>query len=96
MDREVGSFHVDFAFPHLVFLYYVNDSDGPTTILNKKCFMGNNKVFDDFEENDVIQRVDPKKGRAVIFDGLYYHAGGIPKNTPRCVVNFDLSLPNIK
>lgn len=94
LNREVGSFHVDYSFPHLVFLYYINDSDGPTVILNKKCVMGRSKVFDEYEESDVLQKIDPKKGRVVIFDGMHYHAGGIPKNKPRCVINFDISVEN--
>lgn len=92
LNREVGFFHVDYSFPHLVFLYYINDSDGPTIILNKKCVMGKSKIFDDYNESDVLKKVYPKKGRVVIFDGMYYHAGGIPKNKPRCVVNFDLTI----
>lgn len=82
--------HVDRKCPHLVFLYYVSDSDGDTVLFNKRC----EHVDDQFLEKDVIlqpiQRISPKKGRVLIFDGLIYHATGIPKRKKRCVVNFNV------
>lgn len=90
-EKDNGPFHVDFKYPHIVFLYYVNDSDGDTLITKKK-YDFSNQTFDEMDESEIVERVSPKKGRVVIFDGLYYHSGGIPKNNPRCVINFDLSL----
>jgi hypothetical protein len=97
-EKNHGPFHVDFKYPHMVFLYYVNDSDGDTLITNKK-YDFSNQTFDELDESQIVERVSPRKGRVVIFDGLYYHSGGIPKISPRCVINFDLSrslLVNIK
>jgi 2OG-Fe(II) oxygenase superfamily len=68
--------HVDFPYPHTVLLYYVNDADGNTVFFNK--------------QKEVVQEVEPKKGRLLVFDGTIYHGGGIPKQNPRCVVNFDI------
>jgi len=68
--------HVDFPFPHTVVLYYINDADGET-------------VFFD-TQGKITQRVKPKKGRVLVFDGSLYHGGGIPKLGPRSVVNFDI------
>jgi len=85
-------FHVDLTVDHVVFLYYVNDSDGPTIISNKRYdskigqSLGNNTISEAFE------KVTPKKGRVVIFNGLFYHAAGIPKKNNRCILNFDLSI----
>jgi hypothetical protein len=69
--------HVDYPGEHTVCIYYVNDADGDT-------------VFFDKAGKNIIQRVTPKKGRVVLFDGKILHGGGIPKNGPRCIVNFDL------
>tara|TARA_B100001778_G_C18097302_1_gene410167 strand:+ start:32 stop:529 length:498 start_codon:yes stop_codon:yes gene_type:complete len=33
------------------------------------------------------QRVTPKQGRVVIFDGSIYHAGSQPHQSPRCIIN---------
>tara|TARA_B100000965_G_C19275548_1_gene619243 strand:- start:50 stop:595 length:546 start_codon:yes stop_codon:yes gene_type:complete len=69
--------HVDRYDFHYTVLYYVNDSDGPT------------KIFD-YKGGKVIQEIEPKKGRAVIFTGDTYHASSSPKNhNNRIVVNYN-------
>ncbi len=68
--------HIDFPVPHTVLLYYVNDADGDTVFFNKK--------------KEVVEEVQPKKGRLLAFDGTVYHGGGIPRTGPRCVVNYNL------
>jgi hypothetical protein len=35
-------------------------------------------------------RVTPKQGRAVIFDGKYYHTARQPKDKLRCIINFNI------
>jgi hypothetical protein len=55
-------------FPHLVCLYYINDSDGPT-------------YFYTNQEN-ASHRIIPKKGAALIFDGSILHAGSNPVQFP--------------
>jgi hypothetical protein len=89
-EENHGPFHVDFKYPHIVFLYYVNDSDGDT-LISKKRYDFVHQTISEIEDSEIIEKITPKKGRAVIFDGLLYHSGGIPKNKPRCVINFDLS-----
>jgi hypothetical protein len=66
--------HVDLKYedgriiPHLVCLYYINDSDGPTFFYDK-----------DF---NIIEMVNPQKGSAVIFDGQIMHSGTNPYENP--------------
>lgn len=67
--------HTDRSEEHLGLIYYVNDSDGDT-------------IF--FEGDKELQRVTPKKGRIVLFDGSTLHAGGFPTDNPRCIVNYNL------
>ena len=67
--------HTDRPEEHLGLIYYLNDSDGDT-------------VF--FEDEKIIERVSPKKGRIVLFDGNTLHAGGYPSDTPRCIVNYNI------
>jgi hypothetical protein len=72
--------HVDMNLEHLVLLYYVNDSDGPTVFYEKK-----NNNF------KVIKKINPSKGSFVVFDGDIYHSSTPPqKNNYRCVVNINL------
>ena len=56
-------------------IYYVNNSDGDTIFFN-----------DNLKE---IKRVNPKKGRAVLFDSNILHCGSNPiKSDVRGVINF--------
>lgn len=84
------TFHIDILIPHIVFLYYINDSDGDTIILDKKYDNENNFLSGNLNDYSVLERVTPKKGRAVIFDGYHYHAAGLPKNRNRAVLNFNM------
>jgi hypothetical protein len=77
-DQKNYEPHTDLPFDHMVVLYYVNDADGETVF------------FDD--NNNIIQSVEPKKGRAVLFDGKILHGGGIPTKGPRCIVNYDIQV----
>ena len=72
--------HVDNLSPHIVFLYYVCDSDGDTFIFST-----------DKDDSTVTKQVSPKKNRALIFDGGIYHASSKPKDSNRCVINFNLN-----
>ena len=69
--------HTDMVDDHIVAIYYVNDSDGDTFI-----FDNNNKI---------LKRITPKKGRFLLFDGSLKHAGSHPYYSKyRVVVNFDV------
>ena len=81
-DRSVDTAHVDlFNREHLVALYYVCDSDGDTIIYNER-----QKLW----TYTIKQKVTPKQGRMVIFDGSLYHTAEQPLNNVRCVVNYNL------
>lgn len=89
--KEHDIFHVDVVFPHYVFLYYVNDSDGDTIILNKRYVQDGNDFLQEGDYSEfVLEKVSPKKGRVVVFDGFLFHTAGIPKNNPRCVINYNV------
>jgi hypothetical protein len=53
--------------PHLVCLYYINDSDGPTYF---------------YDKDKISLAIPPKKGSAVVFDGSIIHAGSNPIHNP--------------
>ena len=106
--------HVDLIEPHLVCLYYVNDSDGDTVFFDK-CVddylerpdikhaienidysvagAGPLEIVDsliDKSEFKIINRVTPKKGRMVFFNGYRYHSACRPTNGYRVVINNNL------
>ena len=66
---------------HIVVLYYVIDSDGDTVIYNERT-----KSLTYTEK----QRVTPKQGRVVIFEGGQYHTAQQPTKGTRCIVNYNL------
>lgn len=91
LGNEQDNFHVDMdpCYPHLVVLYYVMDADGDTMISNIK-HDGNMPMTLPYHEAAVVQRVTPKQGRAVLFDGSRYHTAGQPQQGMRCVINMNV------
>ena len=87
----VDPLHIDLIMPHMVVLYYVCDSDGDTLIVDKK-FNPAEGIEKECKHTDykLLTKVTPKKGRAVIFDGAYYHTAEQPKSNVRCVINFNI------
>lgn len=74
--------HVDLPKPHWVIIYYVNDSDGDTVLLDK--------TYPDWENAQPLHSISPKKGRAILFDGRHYHAGTPPhQHNTRLVLNYN-------
>jgi hypothetical protein len=78
-----NSAHCDQQVDHKVLLYYIDDSDGDTFIFNEK-------VGETFDKFTIKQRVTPKRGSAVLFDGTHYHASSNPlKSFKRYTINFN-------
>ena len=74
--------HVDLdEEDHTVVLYYVLSSDGDTVIYNERV---------ESTTYTVKQKVTPKQGRVVIFDGRQYHTAQQPTKGTRCIVNYNL------
>ena len=82
-SNEDDTPHIDLdeGHRHVVVLYYVKDSDGDTIIYNERTLSYT------YTEK---QRVTPKQGRVVIFDGGLYHTAQQCSKTPRCIVNYNL------
>ena len=68
-----NNIHTDMKCPHTVCLYYVNDADGDTFFFDKN--------------REIIDRITPKKGRMVVFDGLVHHASSMPSKDYRISLN---------
>ena len=88
-DKTPDTPHIDLdqGIEHIVALYYVCDSDGDTIIYNEREDQGlESKSY------TIKEKVTPKQGRMVIFDGTLYHTAEQPKDNIRCVVNYDLEI----
>lgn len=89
-ELHVNHAHVDSNDPHLVCLYYVNDSNGDTVIYNQTPADIPNLPGFDAEAMTIKKKVSPKKGRMVLFNGALYHSSSTPTTNRRCVVNFNI------
>jgi hypothetical protein len=72
-------------------LYYVRDSDGPTRFFNKWG-------TDPNSNEDLIEtgRVDPKKGRAILFNSNIMHSSTCPQeHENRCSINYIFKADNL-
>lgn len=82
--------HVDMSQPHLSCVYYVNDSTGPTIISSESAETHQQNCIDRDVDFPIAKTVEPKKGRAVLFDGRFYHASTNPDDGRRVIINFDV------
>ncbi len=89
LRKEYDNPHIDIGYEHLVCLYYVNDSDGDTFLFNKTKKDG--PISKD-SKLEILKRVSPKKGRAVLFDGSRYHSSSGPTKDIRCIINFNVKI----
>ena len=81
-DDDTPHIDLDEGQRHIVVLYYVVSSDGDTVIYNERI------------QSDVYtikQKVTPKQGRVVIFDGGLYHTAQQALKKIRCIVNYNLA-----
>jgi hypothetical protein len=69
-------------------IYYINDSDGDTFIFNEKWPHSGAVTLN--------QRITPKKGRLVVFDGKYLHAGNNPSKGVRLLANINVTSRSTK
>ena len=77
--ERIDNVHVDYSFPHLVLIYYVNSTDGDTII---------------YENNKIVERVAPRRGRCMLFDGSLLHASSTSTLSPRIIINNNIRIPN--
>jgi hypothetical protein len=78
-ETSCNEIHIDNYTPqNRTMVYYINDADGDTFLFDK-LFDNKNKDYD----LDLLMRVTPKQGRAVVFDSWRFHAPQNPTYTPR-------------
>lgn len=84
--------HIDFEDGHLVLLYYVNDSDGDTFVYKEKFSKKNKLKFNniDIKKFSLLEKIEFKRGRVVIFNGKHYHTSSLSSSNPRIILNVNL------
>ena len=82
--------HIDTGGNSFSMVYYVCNSDGPTVLFDKKAGSNNHLGL------TKVAEIQPKKGKAVIFDSNRYHSSSVPTETEyRIVLNFVFSAENL-
>jgi hypothetical protein len=79
--------HIDRYMPHETCIYYINSTDGDTVLFDQKYDDSLAKDENDSSKKSQYTRITPTQGRAVLFDGMQYHAGNPSKTNLRFVLN---------
>ncbi len=91
--NKVCNIHINQKIPHLVLLYYVNDADGETILFDKTIddIQDENDMYlDERHKFNVVNKITPKQGRILLFDGKTYHSASSPTTGIRCIITLDL------
>jgi hypothetical protein len=85
--KKYGLPHIDMPGPNgKILIYYINDSDGDTVIFDE---LHDSNDENNSEKKTIIQRVTPKKSRAIMFDSNRYHSGSWPSENDRRIINLN-------
>mgnify|MGYP003653053813 FL=1 len=85
--------HVDYEEEHLVFMIYLTDSSGDTIFYTKQWKEGEKPYFTNKLKNSkrypkfkVKQKITPKKGKMICYNGVNYHSHDWKQPNERRVV----------
>jgi len=80
--------HIDLEIPHGTVVFYINSSDGPTTLYKEK-YNGITPV----SLFNISEQIEPIANSALLFDGLQYHSSTKPfNNSFRFILNINFIL----
>ncbi len=87
-QSKYGIPHVDYTeYPTAkTIVYYINDSTGDTVLFNEKY---QSDLDTNIGKKNILTRVSPKKGRAVMFDTLQFHAASRSHTNHRAILNIN-------
>ena len=90
-QNKVCNIHINQETPHLVLLHYVNDADGETILFDKTINdIDDDMYLDEKHEFNVVNKIMPKQGKILLFDGRTYHSASSPTTGIRCIITLDL------
>jgi hypothetical protein len=76
-DENLKKQELEYSYPLLSSVTYLNDCDIPTVITNIDM---DRYMYKDFEKNLNLFFSFPKKGKQITFDGKYYHGSALLNN----------------
>ena len=98
-DNQINDIHVDSGKKHYVIIYYPHNIDGETILYNETTSDLNFSKFNKLDLNErmnltqnftILERIQPRENRALIFNGDRYHASSSPSKGPRCIINVNI------
>lgn len=102
--NKINDIHVDTNdYDHYVIIFYPHTIDGDTILYNQTTSDINpqkllnlsieerKSVTDNFT---ILERIQPKENRALVFNGNRYHASSSPSMGPRCIININIKCEN--
>jgi hypothetical protein len=88
-NNFIDDFHVDLTSIHNVMIYYVKDNEA-CTLISKKIFTDGCDTVEEINLNDQkIDKIIPKQGKSIFFNGKYFHSAEQPLHSSRCILNFN-------
>ena len=81
--------HTDWTIPHETCIYYANSTDGDTILFDQKYDVSLSTTDNDSKKKKMLTKISPVTGKAVLFDGLQYHASNPSKTDLRFVLNIN-------
>jgi hypothetical protein len=81
--------HTDQSFPHETCIYYINSTDGDTVLFDQKYDVLLSTHDNDSKKKKILTKISPVTGKAILFDGLQYHASNPSKTDLRFVLNIN-------
>jgi hypothetical protein len=81
--------HTDWIIPHETCIYYLNSTDGDTVLFDQTYDASLSENDNDNKKKTVLTKISPTQGKAVLFNGLQYHASNPSKTDLRFVLNIN-------
>lgn len=98
--NQINDIHVDSRENHYVIIFYPHNIDGETILYNETTSNLSYSKFNKmspFEKKEytkkftILEKIQPKENRALVFNGNRYHASSSPSKGPRCIININVN-----
>lgn len=75
--------HIDLDGQHFTSIFYLTSCDAPTIIYKEKLMYGDINFDNDL---NILEKIESKENRLVVFDGNYIHTGMSSTDLPRRIL----------
>lgn len=99
LNNDINDAHIDFEEDHYVIIFYPHNIDGETILYKETSLDIRFSKFINLSSEErksliknftILEKIQPKENRALVFNGNRYHASSSPKFGPRCIININI------